>query len=158
MTGGALLILAGLGYAAGYSVLFAKALNQLSLLNLELALDTAAKGQLAAARGYVREFSTLSSHQLNHWLVIGHLLASGTAAMASGSLLRSLAIQTRWEKLISYLFLLGGLLSASGYFLQVLGHDFYGRGLSALGYLWQFISMTGFIFIMILYAAAKPKR
>lgn len=153
--GGMLLLVAGLLYAFVYLALFSQSLERLSVLNLELALDTNAKGQLAAARGYIRELSALETKRLCNWLVIGHLIGNGLAAMTVSSFLRALNLKKRWERILSYLLLFGGFLSASGYFLPILGYDFYGWGLSLLGYSWQLLGMSGFMVGLVLQAVTN---
>lgn len=157
VAGGMLLLIGGLLYALVYLALVSQSLEKLSVLDLELALDTTAKGQLAAARGYIRELSTLETKRLCHWLVIGHLIGNGLAAMTVSSFLQALELKKRWEKILSYLLLFGGFLSASGYFLPILGYASYGWGLSLLGYIWQLVGISGFMVALVLQAVTKPK-
>jgi hypothetical protein len=157
VTGGMLLVLSGLIYMIGYVVFFLQPLEKTSVISLELALDTAVKGQLEIARGYAREFAALENRRLSHWLVIAHLVGAGLTALAAGSFIRALELKKRWETILSYLFLLGGVLSASGYIVQFLGYSFYGWGLSVLGYVWQLTGVTGFLIALVLYIVARPK-
>lgn len=156
VAGGMLLVLAGLLYAVVYTLLFSQTLEKTSAINLELALDTAMKGQIEIARAYARELVALGNQRMWHWLVIGHLIGAGLTAMAVSSFLRDLELKKKWERILTYLFIFGGILSASGYFLQILGYSFYGWGLSVTGYVWQLAGIAGFITGLVFHIVVSP--
>lgn len=157
VAGGMLLIFAGLFYAIGHVIFFSSPLDKSYVNSLELALDMAIKGQMEMARGYVRELAALEHRRWVQWLVVGHLFGAGVTALAISSFMRALELKKKWEKILSYLFIFGGALSAAGFLVQLLGYGLYGRGLSVLGYIWQLAAMAGFIIALVSYVIAKPE-
>jgi len=157
VVGGMLLLLAGLSYAAVYVAVFSQALAKMQLLNLQVALDMAVKGQLEMARGYAQEFHNLQRRQLLHWLVPLHLILGGLTALAISSFIRALELKKKWEKILSYLLILGGVLASAGFLAQLIGYGFYGWGISLLGYVWLLIGVSGYVSMLVLYVIAKPE-
>lgn len=151
VAGGMLLVLSGLLYSLVYLIFFAQPLDKAWVGNLELALDMAMKGQPEMARGYAREMAGLGRVRLIHWLVIGHLTCAGLTALAVSSFVRALELKKKWEKILSYLLLLGGAASPAGYFVQLIGYGQYGRGLSMLGHIWQLTGVAGYAGFLALY-------
>lgn len=155
--GGMLLLLAGLIYAAVYMAIFFQVLAEMQLLNLQVALDMAVKGQAERARGYAQEFHYLQRRQLLHGLVSVHLILSGLIALAISSFIRALELKKKWEKMLSYLLILGGILSGAGFLAQLIGYSCFGWGMSLVGYVWLLIGVGGYVGMLALYVIAKPE-
>jgi hypothetical protein len=157
VAGGMLLVLMGLAYAAVYIALFKESLEKTALVNLELALDMATKGQTETARGFVRALMYAGTQQKLHWLISAHMIGSGLIAMAISSFVRALELKKKWERILCWLFVFGGAMTGGGFFLQLLGYQFYGWGASLLGYAWLLISMIGYVIALVLYGIAKAE-
>jgi len=157
VAGGMLLVFAGLTYAAVYILFLAPPLAVQRLNSLEMALGMVMSGQGEMARGYAREIAFLAYRQLCHWLVIGQLLGDGLIALAFSSFIRALELKKKWERILAYLLVLGGAVSAAGFFLQLMGSSFWGPAISGLGFIWQLTGIAGFVIALALHVIAKPE-
>lgn len=157
VSGGMLLLLGGVIYAAVYLALFSQSLGKLQSINLELALDMSIKGQAEMARSYAREFDSVKRRQLLHWLVSLHFMMTGLSALAISSFIMELELKKKWEKILSYLLIFGGVLTGFGFIMQSIGYGFYGWGISLLGYMWLLIGIGGYAVLLALHVIVKPE-
>ena len=158
VAGGMLLVFAGLAYAAFYTLFLAPSLAVQRLNSLEMALGMALNGQGEMARGYAREAAALAHRQLVHGLVFGQLLGGGLTALAVSSFIRALALKKKWERILAYLLVLGGAVSAAGFFAQLPGSGFWGAAISGLGFVWQLTGLAGFVIALAMHVIAKPEH
>ena len=162
VVGGLLLFLLSTAYGLFYDGFLHDEQHQSLMYNFDMALNMAAKGDLATASAFAQQFSIETQIRDVQARIPMHLAIAGAMATTPIWLAPKLDISERIKGLLALLLLFGGAILATGDFIQALGQFKTGYFITLAGYVWMTLGLLGYflytlIFIWVNQAEKKEK-
>ena len=163
LAGGLLLFLFSAGYGLLYDGFILVQQHNSLLYNLDMALNMAAKGDLAMASAFAASFGAAAADGNVHARISLHLAIAGAMTTVPLWISPKLVISERLKRIMALFIVFGGVMLASGDFLQVMGSARIGYYLVLAGYVWMMLGLLGYAFYAVLFIwiheeEFKPKR
>lgn len=148
--GGLLLFLLSLGYGLAFEGFIREARQQSLLYNLDMALNMAAKGDIAMASAFAGQFGVESRAGDIQARIPLHLALAGAMTAVPLWIAPRLEVSERMKRLMALLIVSGGIVLAAGDFVQLTAPSLrLGYFLALGGYAWLTLGLLGYL----IYAA-----
>jgi hypothetical protein len=144
-TGGLLLFLLSLAYGIFYDAFILPARHQSLLYNLDMALNMAAKGDIAMSSAFAGQFALESGEGDLQARIPLHLALGGAMTAIPLWLTPRLAISERMKRIMALFVVTGGLVLAAGDIVSIAADPLLGRYLLLGGYAWLALGLTGYL-------------
>jgi hypothetical protein len=144
-TGGLLLFLLSLAYGFFYDAFLLPARHQSLLYNLDMALNMAAKGDIAMSSAFAGQFARESGAGDLQARIPLHLALAGAMTAIPLWLTPRLAVSERMKRIMALFVVTGGLVLAAGDLAAVAAAPAAGRYLILAGYAWLALGLAGYL-------------
>ncbi len=149
-SGGLLLFLLSIGYGLFYDGFVLPARHQSLLYNLDMALNMAAKGDIAMASAFAGQFGQESGARDIQARIPLHLALAGAMTAIPLWLTPRLDISERMKRVMALFIVTGGFVLAAGDFASIAALEF-GWYLLLAGYVWLALGLFGYLFYAALF-------
>ncbi len=149
--GGLILSLAGAAFGLLYDAFLLREQQYSLTYHLAMAVNMAAKGDLAMAGAFVEKYGAESWRSSVLGRIPFQLLLTGAIAAIPLWLMSKLDISERMKRMLALLLLSGGAIAALGNCLQATERFAAGLWLVLGGYSWMAVSLLGYLIYGILF-------
>lgn len=163
LAGGLLLFILSAAYGAFYDSFMVFKLQRAIAYNLDMALNMAAKGDIAMAGAFAEQFARDSFVREVAGRIPFHLALAGAMTAVALWINSRLETSERVKRIMALMIVTGGLLLVLGDFVQLGAAQTSGRYLVLVGYGWMILGLTGYLVYSLLHVwltdpEGRPKR